>query len=93
MYQTEVMPDLDKLTRSIAQTVQEVPSHVSKPEVNHGGLVMASIHNVTLLHPSEVLIDLKVCLIYIIKSVIFFLIFDENTVEQYIHYFVDDIGS
>lgn len=80
MYQAEIMPDLEKLARSLTYSnIQEVTSpgaksvsqsaeckkethsvnscHVSRP-------TETKCHNDTLKHPSEILIEFKVCLLF-----------------------------
>ena len=76
MYQTEIAPDLEKLTKSMCSSnLKDVPSPGNKSvaqsaENNAGiqstetghvpGLVSAVNHDETLKHPSEVLIEFKV---------------------------------
>ena len=71
MYQTEILPDIDKVSKLVNQshTIQEVPEQDVKAltqsaEPDH---VTAGCHDESLPHPSEVLIKLKVGIILYLR--------------------------
>ena len=74
MYQSEVTPEMDKLNKTINQSSSCSSSQTDVQSLETNGtatvgssqsassVVMATTHVDELPHPSEVLIDLKVCI-------------------------------
>ncbi|KAH3854527.1 hypothetical protein DPMN_097070 [Dreissena polymorpha] len=69
MYQSEIMPDIDKVTKTLMSACNEANSPLEQGEkssaskdsqLKSGTVVSAMLHDDTLRHPSEVLIDFKV---------------------------------
>ncbi|XP_052272332.1 codanin-1-like isoform X2 [Dreissena polymorpha] len=68
MYQSEIMPDIDKVTKTLMSACNEANSPLEQGEkssaskdsqLKSGTVVSAMLHDDTLRHPSEVLIDFK----------------------------------
>ncbi|MEW8547686.1 MAG: hypothetical protein AB2693_29615 [Candidatus Thiodiazotropha sp.] len=96
MYQNELTPEVDKVNKTINQSVSRSSSQTDLPPMaanstvtgtqSTESVVMATTHADDLPHPSEVLIDLKVYTCtsnYYFLLLIFFLIFwDLNAITD-----------
>ncbi|XP_052767400.1 codanin-1-like [Mya arenaria] len=66
MYQSEIMPDPEKVTKTLSSAGQDRTSPVKSLSTGNqsreGEIISATSHNESLKHPSEVFIDFKDCI-------------------------------